>query len=282
MHDPLEHRAGCRPGCRCRRARRRSPGSRARPGSRGGTATRGLSATVLTTSSSPRPSKSAKRIERSSCSSSMPSAASRSAQKASASGEADAPDDAVHGAGAGTTGHGVRVLEERQVGARAALLLAVEQVVDVRVVLVHGLRDEPQPEHARVEVEVAGCVAGDRGDVMDAFHQHAGQCSSGSCECKYSARDDNARTTRVFPARSSVSGDGRAALARPRRDAARRVVRLPAHARRDHGADRRRPARARPARRSASTTCSCSSPRARPRACAWASSRGPSCCRRAG
>ena len=53
----------------------------------------------------------------------------------------DAPDDAMDAAGAGTTGNRVRVLEEREVGAGSAALLAVEQVVDVRVVLVDGLRD---------------------------------------------------------------------------------------------------------------------------------------------
>jgi hypothetical protein len=45
-------------------------------------------------------------------------------------------------------------------------------VVDAGVVLVDGLRRQPQPQHARVEVEVAPGVAGDGGDVMDAFESH--------------------------------------------------------------------------------------------------------------
>src|SRR3712207_8499664 len=55
-----------------------------------------------------------------------------------------------------------RVLEERQVEARRALLVAVEQVVDRRVVLVDGLLDQPHPHDARVEVDVARGIAGDR------------------------------------------------------------------------------------------------------------------------
>ncbi len=47
------------------------------------------------------------------------------------------------------------VLEERDVGAGGALLVGVEQVVDARVVLVDRLLDQPQTQHARVEVDVA-------------------------------------------------------------------------------------------------------------------------------
>ena len=82
---------------------------------------------------------------------------------------ADAPHDAVHHAGAGAAGRRARVLEEGQLGARAAELVGVEQVVDARVVLVDRLGDQPQAEHARVEVDVARRVAGDRGDVVDAL-----------------------------------------------------------------------------------------------------------------
>ena len=66
-----------------------------------------------------------------------------------------------------------RVLEERDVVPRRALLVAVEEVVHGRIVLVDALLDEPQPEHARVEVDVAWRVAGDRGDMVDAFELHA-------------------------------------------------------------------------------------------------------------
>ena len=87
-------------------------------------------------------------------------------------GGGDAPDDPVHHPGAGPAGLGVRVLEEGQVGAGAGLLVAVEEVVDGRVVLVDGLGGQPQAEDARVEVDVARRVAGDRGDVVDAVELH--------------------------------------------------------------------------------------------------------------
>ena len=83
-----------------------------------------------------------------------------------------APADAVHHAGARAARRGAGVLEEREVGAGAALLVGVEQVVDGRVVLVDRLLHQPQAEHPRVEVEVLRGVAGDRGDVVDAFELH--------------------------------------------------------------------------------------------------------------
>ena len=73
----------------------------------------------------------------------------------------DPPDDRVDHAGAGAARGGARVLEEGEVGSRAALLVGVEEVVDGRVVLVDGLLHQAQAEHARVEVDVAGGVAGD-------------------------------------------------------------------------------------------------------------------------
>ena len=68
---------------------------------------------------------------------------------------ADAPRDRVDHPGAGPPAPRARVLEERDVGAGAALLVRVEQVVDGRVVLVDRLLDEPQPEDADVELDVA-------------------------------------------------------------------------------------------------------------------------------
>src|SRR4029453_12320808 len=51
-------------------------------------------------------------------------------------------------------------------------LVAGEGVVGGGVVLFAGLLDEPQPELVDVEVDVALRVAGDRGDVVDAFQLH--------------------------------------------------------------------------------------------------------------
>jgi hypothetical protein len=85
---------------------------------------------------------------------------------------AGAPDHAMHHPGAGPPRDRPRVLEEGDVGACVAALVGVEQVVDGRVVLIDRLGDQPEPEHARVEVEVADRVAGDRGDVVDALQLH--------------------------------------------------------------------------------------------------------------
>ena len=84
----------------------------------------------------------------------------------------DAEGDRVHHPGAGAPAARARVLEERDVGAGAALLVGVEEVVDGGVVLVDGLLDHAQAEHPRVEVDVARRVAGDAGHVVDAFEAH--------------------------------------------------------------------------------------------------------------
>src|SRR5690606_21641500 len=60
----------------------------------------------------------------------------------------------------------VRPGEERQVRAGVSLGVRVEQVVRARVVLVDALLDEPDAEHAGIEVEVLLRGAGDGGDVM--------------------------------------------------------------------------------------------------------------------
>jgi hypothetical protein len=75
----------------------------------------------------------------------------------------------VDHAGARPAGRRARVLEEGQLGARAPLLVGVEQVVDARVVLVDRLGGQAKTEDARVEVEVPERVPGDRRDVVDAF-----------------------------------------------------------------------------------------------------------------
>ena len=67
----------------------------------------------------------------------------------------DAERDGVHHAFPGPAAARARVLEERDVRARASLLVRVEEVVDGRVVLVDGLLHEPEPEDARVERDVA-------------------------------------------------------------------------------------------------------------------------------
>ena len=75
---------------------------------------------------------------------------------------ADAMDDRLDHPRARPARRRARVLEERDVGARRALLVGVEEVVDARVVLVDGLLDEPEAEHAHVEVDVLARVPGDQ------------------------------------------------------------------------------------------------------------------------
>ena len=120
----------------------------------------------------------------------------------------DAPHDAVDHPVAGASRHGARVLEERQVEAGVGVLVAVEEVVDGRVVLVDGLLHEPQPEHAHVEVDVALRVACDRRDVVDAVELH--RCARNYIR-RSSARRSGARGWRPRP------GQRRAAPARPSR-----------------------------------------------------------------
>src|SRR5439155_25520870 len=72
----------------------------------------------------------------------------------------DAPGDAVDHAGARGAAPRAGIFEEGDVGARIAPLVAVEEVVDGRVILVDALLDEPQAQDARVEVDVARRVRG--------------------------------------------------------------------------------------------------------------------------
>src|SRR5919109_1507097 len=100
-------------------------------------------------------------------------------------GRAHAPDDAVDHSRAGAAAGKAWILEERQVEAGRGVLVAVEQVVDRRVVLIDGLLDHPKAHHARVEVDVAGRVAGDRGDVVDAVELHASLRIGSGCSRNY-------------------------------------------------------------------------------------------------
>ena len=83
-----------------------------------------------------------------------------------------APHDPVHHPVAGPAAGGLGELEEGEVGARAPLLVGVEQVVHVGAVLVDGLLHHPQPHQPRVEVHVRRRVRGDAGDVVDALELH--------------------------------------------------------------------------------------------------------------
>lgn len=86
----------------------------------------------------------------------------------------DAPDDAVDHARARAARPGMGILKEGEVGAGSSCLVAVEQVIDAGIVLVHRLGHQAQSQDARVEVDVARRVGGDGGDVMNALELHPG------------------------------------------------------------------------------------------------------------
>ena len=87
-------------------------------------------------------------------------------------GRADPPHDSVHHSGAGAPRRRAGKLEEGEVGPWVAPLVGIEEVVDGRLILVDRLLDQPQPEQAGVEVDVALRVGRDRRDVVDALELH--------------------------------------------------------------------------------------------------------------
>ena len=89
---------------------------------------------------------------------------SRPSQKSSASSDATRQRIGGPSRRPARPGTRFRVLEEGQVGAGLPIV-GVEQVVDGRVVLVHGLLDQPKPQHTGVEVEVPRGVTHDAGDI---------------------------------------------------------------------------------------------------------------------
>ncbi len=169
---PRGTRRSASPGRACTRATPSKPWSASSRGISGLSATSGWSETCATRSSCSEPFRVGE-AER------LAAALDRDALGAEPRGPeverrvgADAPDDGVDHPGARAAGRGARVLEEGDVRACAPLLVRVEEVVDGRIVLVDRLLHEPQPEDARVEVDVAGRVAGDARDVMDAVEPH--------------------------------------------------------------------------------------------------------------
>ena len=120
----------------------------------GDSARNGRSGASLTASSWSRPSGSAKISPPSLRRLSTSAAPRRSSQKSSACRRAHPPEDAVDHARARAPGSGARVLEEGQVHPRRAVLVAVEEVVHGRVVLVDRALDHPQAEQAGVELDV--------------------------------------------------------------------------------------------------------------------------------
>ena len=124
-------------------------------------------------SSWPSPSGSEKRSVRRAaldCRSCRPS---RSAQNVERVVGADPPANGCTIPAPALPGRAPGILEERDVRAGAARLVGVEEVVDGRIVLIHGLLDQPQAERAGVELDVPRSVAGDARDVVDPLEPRA-------------------------------------------------------------------------------------------------------------
>ena len=192
---------------------------------------------------------------------------------------------------------GARELEERQDRAGRAALVAVVQVVDVGLVEVDGLLDQPQAEHARVEVDVARRVRGDRGDVVQAFECHDARFSSsarrprncdGSCACnditivvQSTSRSRHAvalLTSFTLKCSRAMATTHLTALTDPRSSTAR-AARLARHAAHPRALTKASTPSSRPrtASRSPPTRCSCTSPTPRTSGCACATSPRRSC-----
>src|SRR5579884_226170 len=190
--------------------------------------------------------------------------------------------DAVNHPRAGAPRLGARVLEEREVGARPGVLVAVEEVVDAGVVLVDGLGGQPQAEHAGVEVEIAPRVAGDGADVVDAFELHglpswAGAGGAALAIVVFSIIAAARATFRSGSGRSKPRRAAEAWGARPRwrraapqlRTTPPRPARRPARAARHRRTARRTRASARP------ETATVARPRSADRAPRWPPPRAP-------
>ena len=83
--------------------------------------------------------------------------------------------------------------KEGQDRAGLALLVAIIKVIGAGIVEIDGLLDQPQPEHAGEEIEIAVGAARDGGDVMDAGHGH----SPGKAITAISVADDGPAIGRI-------------------------------------------------------------------------------------
>ncbi len=106
--------------------------------------------------------------------------------------------------------------EEGQDSARPAQVVAIVQVVAPRVVEVDRPLDEPQAEHARVEVHVAVGISRDRRDVMHAWYLHV-----------YPLVFDARPSPAYSPGSRAPSSRRRRRASRPPRSARSRSIRSP-------------------------------------------------------
>ncbi len=75
---------------------------------------------------------------------------------------------------------GVTVREKGQHGAGPALLVAEVKMPGARIVEIHRALDEPEAKHVAIEGQVAGGVAGNGGDMVDAGHENAPEGADGA------------------------------------------------------------------------------------------------------
>jgi hypothetical protein len=83
-------------------------------------------------------------------------------------GERNAEGGACYFANASGTAGGMGPWEEGEDGSGGACVVAKVEVIGAGIVEVDGALDESQAENLGVEVEIALCVGGDGGDVMEA------------------------------------------------------------------------------------------------------------------
>ena len=110
-----------------------------------------------------------------------------------------------------------------------ASAVGVEQVIGADVVLVDGLLDQPQAERCGIELQVAGRVGGDGGEMMDAGELHDVASSRlGVSSRRYSIGYQRATLCREVidePSRKDALHHRRVARHRARDRAARRARR---------------------------------------------------------
>ena len=84
----------------------------------------------------------------------------------------NAQTDSSNGARSGTVGRRGWPVEEGHFGTGVALAIGVKEMIGRNIVLIDGLFDQPHAEYLRIEGDVAGCVCGDSGDVVQSTELH--------------------------------------------------------------------------------------------------------------
>ena len=65
----------------------------------------------------------------------------------------------------------IRPWEERNVSSGRSSAIGIEQVIDMRGILVDALLDQPHTQNTNIEIEVLLGIAGNRSDMMNAMNR---------------------------------------------------------------------------------------------------------------